>query len=71
MGVFFILEPVRLLGACKPGSRACMDSRTRPMMSGLHIMRMIIVLEVESPHPPQSDPAAIKASGWCQHWATN
>ena len=28
MWVFFILEPVRLLGACKPGSRARMDSRT-------------------------------------------
>ena len=26
--VFFILEPVRLLGTCKPGSRACMDSTT-------------------------------------------
>ena len=28
MWVFFILEPVRLLRACKPGSRARMDSRT-------------------------------------------
>jgi len=25
--VFLILEPARLLGACKPGSRARMDSR--------------------------------------------
>ena len=41
-----------------------------PLMSGIHIMRMRIVLEVE-PTPPQSDPAAVKASGWCQHWATN
>ena len=29
MCVFFILEPARLLGACKLGSRARMDSRTR------------------------------------------
>ena len=28
MWVFFILEPVRLIGACKPGSRARIDSRT-------------------------------------------
>ena len=28
MWVFFILEPARLLGACKPGSPACMDSRS-------------------------------------------
>ena len=28
MWVFFILEPTRLLGACKPGLRARMDSRT-------------------------------------------
>ena len=28
MCVFFILEPARLLGACKLGSRARMDSRT-------------------------------------------
>ena len=28
MWVFLILEPARLLGACKPGSRARMDSRT-------------------------------------------
>ena len=28
MWVFFILEPARLLGACKPGSRARTDSRT-------------------------------------------
>ena len=28
MWVLLILEPVRLLGACKPGSRARMDSRT-------------------------------------------
>ena len=28
MGVFFILEPVRLLGACKPGLRAFLDSTT-------------------------------------------
>ena len=40
-------------------------------MSGLHIMRMRIVLEVEPTLPPQSDPAAVKASGRCQHWATN
>ena len=26
MGIFFILEPARLLGACKPGLQACMDS---------------------------------------------
>ena len=24
----FVLEPARLLGACKPGLRACMDSTT-------------------------------------------
>ena len=28
MWVFLILEPARLLGACKPGSQARMDSRT-------------------------------------------
>ena len=28
MWVFFILEPARLLGACKPGLRACRDSTT-------------------------------------------
>ena len=28
MWVFFILEPARLLGACKPGLRACKDSTT-------------------------------------------
>ena len=30
MWVLLILEPVRLLGACKPGSWARMDSRTGP-----------------------------------------
>ena len=30
--VFLILEPARLLGACKPGSRARMDSRTGQVM---------------------------------------
>ena len=28
MCVFLILEPARLLGACKPGSQVRMDSRT-------------------------------------------
>ena len=28
MWMFLILEPAKLLGACKPGSRARMDSRT-------------------------------------------
>ena len=32
MGIL-ILEPARLLGACKPGSRARMDSRTGPSPS--------------------------------------
>ena len=36
MWVFFILEPVRLLGACKPGSRARMDSRTG-LITGQHL----------------------------------
>ena len=36
MWVFFILEPVRLLGACKPGSRARMDSRTGGGSTALH-----------------------------------
>ena len=31
MCVFFILEPARLLGACKLGSRARMDSTTDAM----------------------------------------
>ena len=30
MWVFFVLEPARLLKACKPGSRARMDSATGP-----------------------------------------
>ena len=33
MWVFLILEPARLLGACKPGSRARMDSRTGHILS--------------------------------------
>ena len=36
MWVFFILEPVRLLGACKPGSRARMDS-TNGIASYFHL----------------------------------
>ena len=28
MWAFFVLEPARLLGACKPGLQACMDSTT-------------------------------------------
>ena len=28
MWMFLILEPAKLLGACKPGSRSRMDSRT-------------------------------------------
>ena len=39
MLVFFILEPVRLLGACKPGSRARMDSRTGLEGSGCEAKR--------------------------------
>ena len=34
MWVFLIWEPVRLLGACKPGSWARMDSRTGQCKQG-------------------------------------
>ena len=38
MWVIFILKPARLLGACKPGSRARMDSRT-----GVHTYLIFVI----------------------------
>ena len=35
MWLFLIWEPVRLLGACKPGSWARMDSRTGQCKQGI------------------------------------
>ena len=43
MRVFLILEPARLLGVCKPGSQARMDSRTGSATANQDISKLLHV----------------------------
>ena len=63
MWVFLILEPARLLGACKPGSRARMDSRTGATLARLLGSDSFHLLGSE-PHLLGSDSCLLPLVAW-------